>query len=367
MATRLYFHAATSTVSGTLPSTEQSSRTSAQNVDAQTVNRSMNASIGTSQANATASSASATDRIVYITKFISQPLVTTSISANTWTLNFAFKIANTTNQTCPVFEGASNPKYSNLPITCYIWRPSNGTKVGNIFDADSAGTTGEFHDCSKTGTSELVEQGTFSGSAVTATAGDVIVLEAWIYSTDSTTRASAINWYYDGTTANTTNESVVSNHASFLETPQAITFSTGSNNITKTLTETVTIGATTPTKLKGSKRTASDTITISSTPTTLAAKKRALTETVSISTDVGSPSFIKAHNVNKALTETVTISSTPVFMRGKVRALTETVTINTPAPTYIQVPKRVQKSITTNIAISSTVVKKSSKTRTLLN
>lgn len=369
MATRLYFHAATSTVSGTLPSTEQSSRTSAQNVDAQTVNRSMNTSIGTAQTSVTGTSANATDRIVYITKFISQPLVTTSISANTWTLNFAYKIANSTNQTAPVREATGNPKYNVMPLTCYVWRPSTGAKVGNIIDADSAGTSGEFHDCSQTGTSELVEQGTFSGSAVTATAGDVIVLEAWIYSTDSTARANAINWYYDGTTANTTNESVVSNHASFLESPQAITFSTGSNNIAKTLTETVTIGATVPTKLKGSKRTATETIAISSTPTTLAAKKRSPLnpETVTISTDPGSPSFIKAKNTNKSLTETVTISSTPTFKRNKVRAITSTVTINTPTPTYIQVPKRARVNLTETVTIASTVVRKNSKNRSLLN
>lgn len=368
MATRLYLHAATSTVSGTLPSTEQSSRTAAQNCDAQTVNRSMNTSVGVSQAVIQANTANATDRIVYVTKFVSLPLVTTSISANTWTYNFAYKINSVANQTAPVKEGATNPEYSNLPVTLYIWRPSTGAKVGNIYDQDTPGTTGEFFDCSKPASApaEFAENGSLSGSAVTAAAGDVIVLEAWIYSTDSTARTNAINYYYDGTTVTTAVETVVSNHAAFLETPQALTFSGAGNNITKSLTETVTIGNTVPVRKKGAVKAQTDTITISSTPTRLATKARTLTETITINTPA--PATVKAKNINKTLTETVTVgATTPTRTKGAVRPISQTVTINTPAPTYIQVPKRFRTSITETVSIASTVVRKSSKKRSLLN
>ena len=224
MATRLYLHDAASAISGTLPSTEQSSRTAAVSIDAQTINRSMNTTIGTAQVVKSATSANATDRIYYITKFVSDNLNQTSIAANTWTYNFAFKIANVSNQICPVFSTGGN-EFNHLPITVYVWRPSTGAKVSNILDANSGVNT--FHDCSWTSVNELVERGTFAGSAVTCQVNDVIIMEAWCYSSDSTARANAINYYYDGTTVNTTNQATVSNHASYLETPENIAFGAG--------------------------------------------------------------------------------------------------------------------------------------------
>ena len=139
MVSRLYLHAADSAVAGTLPTTEQSSRTAALNFDAQTVNRSMDTAIGTSQVQLFRNSSIATDDIVYITKFVSETLLTTSISANTWTYNFAFQIVNDARQTAPIKQGAGG-EFGQLPITCYIWRPGSGTKVGDIFDGLTAGT-----------------------------------------------------------------------------------------------------------------------------------------------------------------------------------------------------------------------------------
>lgn len=370
MVTRLYLHAAASTVSGTLPATEQSSRTAGQSIDAGTVNRSMNVSPGVAQTVIQANTANAIDRIVYVTKFVSLPLTTTSIAANTWTYNFAYKLNNVNNQTAPVKQAGGNPLYAPLPITLYIWRPSTGAKVGNIYDQDTPGTTNEFWDTSQPASSpaEFAENGSLAGAAVTASAGDVIVLEAWIYSTDSTVRTNAINYYYDGTTVTTTNPTIVSNHAAFLETPQTLTFSGAGNAITKSLTETVTIGATTPARLKGAVKTNTETITINSPVTRLATKARPLTSTVAISTDPASPSFIKAKNTNKTLTETVTIgASTPTFQRNKTRALTSTVTIGATIPTFIQHPNRLTRTLSQTVSIASTVVRKSAKLRSLLN
>jgi len=369
MATRFYLHNALSGISGTLPTGEQSSKTAFFNFDTTTNNRSMSTSIGTAQASLTHvnTTQSQANNTCYVTRFVSTAINQTSIAANTWTYNFAVKLSVTTNtDDYPTNDTA--PKF--IPICCYVWRPSTGVKVGNILDGNSA--TGVYTDIGNLGTpttSESVEHGTFTGSAVASTAaGDVIILEAWVDAWLNNTTSVTFSYFYDGTTVNTTAGAIVSNHASFLETPENITLQSANQNITKSLTETVTVGATTPTRLKGSKRTATETITISSTPATLAAKKRALTETVAISTDPGSPSFIKAHNVNKALTETVTIgATTPTRIKGAVKPLTSTVTINTPAPTYIQHPNRIRKTITENVSINSTVVKKSSKTRTLLN
>ena len=369
MATRLYLHDAASSISGTLPSTEQSTKTAVFNFEAQTNNRSMSTTIGTTQASKTFvnTTTRAANNTCYVTKFISPGLNQTSIAANTWTWNFACKNSNTT----PCDDYPVPDTGTTVPICVYVWRPSTGAKVSNIFDGNTATgyfDTGNQNISGKT-TSEVAEHGTFSGSSVTCAVGDVIVVEAWISVWFSSSTSCTLSFFYDGTSTNTTSGTVVSNHAAFLETPENITFQGTQQNINKSLTETVTIGATTPTKLKGSKRTGSDTITINTpAPTRLTTKNRANTETVSISTAAGYPAFVKAHNTNKALTETVTVgATTPTFTRNKVRSLTSTVTINTPAPTYVQVPKRARVSLTETVTINSTVTKKSSKKRTLLN
>src|SRR5690349_17705613 len=137
MATRFYLHNALSTNSGTLPSTEQSTKTAVFNFEAQTTNRSMSTTIGTSQASLTFVNTvtRAANNTCYVTKFISTAINQTGIAANTWTYNFAIKTTNTTTtDDYPTNDTA--PKF--IPICCYVWRPSTVAKVGNIFDSNSA-------------------------------------------------------------------------------------------------------------------------------------------------------------------------------------------------------------------------------------
>jgi hypothetical protein len=229
MVTRLYLHDAASTVSGTLPTTEQSTKTSVFNFEAQTNNRSMNTTIGTAQASKTFTNTTtrAANNTCFVTKFISDPINQSGIAANTWTYNFAAKIS----VLAPVDDfptNDTNPRF--IPICCYVWRPSTGVKVGNILDGNSA--TGVYTDIGNRGsntTSESAEHGTFTGAAVSgAAANDVIILEAWIEVWLSASTSTVLSYFYDGTTVNTTGGAVVSNHASFLETPENITFAGGS-------------------------------------------------------------------------------------------------------------------------------------------
>src|SRR5215510_4190777 len=97
MATRLFLHASTSGLpSGTLPSAEQSSRTSANDFEAnQATNRLMNTTIGTAQtslANSSTGTTSQTD--YYVARWVSPVIYQTSIAANTWTFNNATKQTN---------------------------------------------------------------------------------------------------------------------------------------------------------------------------------------------------------------------------------------------------------------------------------
>jgi hypothetical protein len=72
---------------------------------------------------------------------------------------------------------------------------------------------------------EKSEHGTFTGAAVASTAvGDVIVFEAWVWVNNSSTVLSNLSYYFDGTTATLADGTTVSNHASFIETPQNLVF-----------------------------------------------------------------------------------------------------------------------------------------------
>lgn len=224
MATRLYLHDALSNVSGTLPSAEQNTTLAAptHSADAETVNRSMNTTIGTGQvAKAVTFNEPSTAR-AYFTRFVSEPLGTTSISANTWTLNFAALEQD-------VSFNFPNNGGSTITLTVYVWRPSTGSKVGDIINT-AAGGSG----FTEVTTSERSVHGTFSGSAVICQAGDIICIEMYFDMTDigGTSANDQCIIYYDGTTVNTSANVAVSNHASFLETPQDNLFTSPSIDAT---------------------------------------------------------------------------------------------------------------------------------------
>src|SRR5262245_11238005 len=133
MATRLFLRAATTGLpSGTLPSAEQSSRTSANDFEAnQATNRRMTRTRGTSEtslANASTATVSATD--YYVARWQSDPVNQTSIAANTWTYYFGASVSDAINGVFP-----TRTAQSDIYINIYVWKPSNGTKVGTIVDA----------------------------------------------------------------------------------------------------------------------------------------------------------------------------------------------------------------------------------------
>jgi hypothetical protein len=223
MATRLYFHAAASAVGGTLPTTEQSAKTSIADFESQATNRSMDTTIGVAQATLSYANTTNTgaNSIRYVSKFVSAPLDQTSIALNTWRYNFAAKLSRL------IDDYPCNDTSKKVPICVYVWRPSTGAKVGNIFDTNSTSVysdLGSFSPSLST-TSETSEDGTFSGSAVAGVqTGDVIIFEVWInvYTRDSI--STTLSWFYDGTVETLTTGTTVSDQASFLETPENLVF-----------------------------------------------------------------------------------------------------------------------------------------------
>jgi hypothetical protein len=219
MTTTIFFHAATSVVVGTLPATEQSALTAADNMDPVTTNRSMNITKGTLQTSVSKSLAlTPALKNFYCTRWVSDPLDSgsTSISANTWTVSVGCSAANISQNAFP--GNGSAP--GGTQCCLYVWRPSTGTKVGNVFDRQSStgGTAGST-------TSETSNVFTFVGSAVTGTVGDVLIFEFWAVTQSDTSNVSALcTLFFDGTnqenTANVANSSI----ASYVSTPQTLTF-----------------------------------------------------------------------------------------------------------------------------------------------
>ncbi len=226
MATRLFLHDANSDVSGTLPSTEQSSNSTATyNLASQSLNKKMDTTKGTTQTSLSASVAlGLSQSTVYSSKWVSPPLASNvTIAANTWTINFAAK-------------SGSDPYYPyRMQPNVYIWRPSTGAKVGTIFDSNAGAPYGSGN------VNETSKQQTFSGSAVSALAGDVIIVEAWCAAISFSPGTFSIFFYYDGATETASDGTTVTNHASFLETPQNLTFQAGGSPVTMDVTDTIVL------------------------------------------------------------------------------------------------------------------------------
>lgn len=128
-----------------------------------------------------------------IARHSSAALRAQTINANTWTL---------------LFEGNESNAATNafLAISFYVYRPSTDSVVG--FIRDSATTLGIEFDASQ-------QTVTFSGSAVTCQAGDVLALEAWPVATPGMATAYTITWSVGR---------VATNVDSYIETPQDLAF-----------------------------------------------------------------------------------------------------------------------------------------------
>jgi hypothetical protein len=358
--TKLYFRDTLNGGAG-LPTNKQSSLTVDNNGDAVTVNRKLDTVIGSSQISKNcATNASSSTQVSRFTRFVSPVLGVTSIAANTW--NYAFAVAeDNVNANFPT----STQNGRDIWVNVFVWNTTNSTKVGDIIDG--LGGAGSEYQEPTTAAQETSVFGTFAGSAVNSIpAGSVICYEAIFQFQQNNATARTITLYYNGATETNNNGTTVSNHASYIETPQALTFSGG--NVVKTIASTVTLSQTLA-RSKGRKvaPTAAETVTVSSTPTIRRTKNRALAaETVTVSTDAASPSFIKAHNINKPLTETVTVSSTASFTRMRNRASSDLVHI-TDSVDYLQHPKKFHALLTETVLLHQTASRTSGKKRTVLN
>ena len=119
----------------------------------------MNSTIGASQASlALATPANTSANVYYVSRWVSDPISQTSVPAAEWEYNFGAKEDN---------AGANFPVTSTLKavaVCCYVWKPSNGTKYGDIFDGNTALASYS----EGAANTEVSEHGSFTGAAVSS-------------------------------------------------------------------------------------------------------------------------------------------------------------------------------------------------------
>jgi len=321
----------------------------------------MNITAGTSPASVVLTSTADTGaHNYYITKFVSQPLYETSISANTWTYAFAAKESSTSAN----FPVTSNNK--SVWVNAYVWRPSNSSKIGTILDGTTAATVDE-----GAAATEVYHIVTFSGSAVSSMQdGDVIILEVWFQITQGAATAFTDTFYYDGTTVSAENATVTT-PASYLETPENLilnptTTVTPSDTITvddtatpidRTLTAIRSPSADTTSLTESDVRhvifgrSASDTKTLSESTTRTSISPRTASDTITLS-----DSLVRTLLSIRLLSDTTVTSDSLVRTLLSIRALSDTKTLSDSLVRYLLLSRTATDTKTLSEDVTPTVI-----------
>lgn len=215
MATRLYFHAAANGLPGTFPTVEQSAATAQATATNANTLRTMNTRLGTAQASlAVTTQASTVAQNNFMGYFCSPPLQgTQTVGGGTMILNGAENESN------------ANANWWINSLNIYVWRPSTGTRVGVIRDA--AGTSLGGLEPTATNNNQVSHITGITSTAISAQTDDVVICEVWIRATQAAAMSYTGTFFYDGTTVNTTENAVVTSHASFIELTENLVFKGG--------------------------------------------------------------------------------------------------------------------------------------------
>lgn len=206
MATRLFFADAPNALTGTFPTSEQST-VGTPNVVAPNANtlRTMGTLTSTSMvARSFSSTTTVAQQLVFCAFFASPALdVAQQIPPQPLTLNIANRESSAT-----MNLGA------DLRAVAYAWRPSTGALVGYLTDGQAMVGDAE----PSAAISIRVNNASVTSTITVSTAaGDVIICEIWQIFTQGAVSSFDGTTYYGGTTANVTTNTVVTNHASFFE------------------------------------------------------------------------------------------------------------------------------------------------------
>ena len=171
--------------------------------------RLMDTNIGTAQATLTSTTVATTSKQQYFNAmFATLPLKgNQTVGGGTLTLNTAAS------------GSSAAAAFLVTGLNVYVWRPSTNSKVGTVVDSSNAslgGTSG--------GTAETSQNVTTATSAVSAQGGDIIICEVWANFTQSMATNYTGNFFFGGGTETNTSGTTVSDHASFINFTETLTF-----------------------------------------------------------------------------------------------------------------------------------------------
>ncbi|CAB4122145.1 Domain of unknown function DUF1833 [uncultured Caudovirales phage] len=215
MATRLYLHAALGNLTnGLFPLAEQSAQAANWSSTGATSIKKMDTTIGTTQTSiAGTSTATVAAQRGFIGMWRSEILtVGQSVSA----LNLVVNVADATSVL------ASNFRVDTCNV--YLYNVYSGT-LRSLYDGAAAAIGGTL---ATVVNSEQVTTFTNpnAGTTLTSVDGDCIVIELWSFHTQTAAAAYANTLYLDGAVETAVENTVVTNHASYIEFPTTFTFIT---------------------------------------------------------------------------------------------------------------------------------------------
>ena len=104
----------------------------------------------------------------------------------------------------------------------YVWRPSNNSKVGDCCSYSTTPSSGSPTEPTAADSTQVTSF-VVDLSSVSASDGDVIIVELWASFTQSAATSYTVGLYYGGATEETVENTVVTDHAAFLEFSQTFT------------------------------------------------------------------------------------------------------------------------------------------------
>jgi hypothetical protein len=213
MATRLYFRPDSNPLWGTFPSGEQSTATPTWSASGATTLRTLDLQRYGAQAALSSGSISMTNAALsgFMGFFCSPPL------KGSQTVGGGTMIFNTAET-----ETSLNANFWINALNAYVWRPSTGAKVNTI--KESGGTSLGGTEPTAINSEQVTHITGITSTGVTAADGDVVIVEVWSRFTPGMSGTYTCQFYYGGTTENTTEITVVSNHASFIEFTENLKF-----------------------------------------------------------------------------------------------------------------------------------------------
>ena len=211
MSTKLYFHVNANALSGIFPTGEQgASSASFTAVGANTL-RTMDRSIGTSQTSL--SFTGATDSTRNFMGFFSSPPFnrTQTVGGNVMEILVASS------------ESDLGANFWINSLTVYVWRPSTGTKVGQLLDNSTGNSLGGAEPL--TANNAYPDYITSIASAqVNASVGDVIICEVWNTVATGSIIPYTCSFYFDGTIETTNQSTIVTSQASYIKFSETLSF-----------------------------------------------------------------------------------------------------------------------------------------------